>query len=554
MTRRRTQRALGAHVLAWVVALIAPSAWAQPVAPGADEDTSPPASPGPSPPEAKPPPPEAEPPPPPAPVAPSPPEAEPPALEGEAPRVNAGVDVAPEDDIWEGSQPPIAADEKRAVPNYDGREDEPVDAGDVLIWIPRGLFFPVYLVSEYVIRKPVGALVTAIDENDVPDIVGDFFTFGPNDSYGLVPSALLDFGFRPSIGLYFFGDDVGVERFGVRAHVAFGGLGFYRTTGSVLYQIEKAGFNRDPKRVQLKGVWERRPDWLIWGQGFDAPNSARSRYQSQLIEGIATYDGGFWRSSQVHGFAAVRDVTFGDDVCCNDISVSEAVARGFYDTPPLFENGYTVARVGAEVYLDTRPKRNNYDGKASDHVSPPGTGVKIGPRGELGVGLRNSRLDGSDVRERPLYVRYGGTLGGYVDIYAQRTVGLQLAADFVDPLEEGGVVPFRELITLGGNRPLRGFVANRFFDRSAVAAQVEYRWPIWVWLDGSVHYSMGNVFGERLEGFELDRLRQSFGLGFRANSARDHAFEFLVAGGTDTFERGADLDSFRLVFGSSAGF
>ncbi len=459
-------------------------------------------------------------------------------------------------EIWEGEQPPLAEGHERPVPNYDGREPEPIDAGDVLIWIPRGIFYPLYAVSEYVLRRPLGALTTAIDENDVADIVGDFFTFGPNDNYGIIPSGLIDFGFRPSIGLYFFGDDVGdVDGLGVRAHVAFGGLGFYRTTASVRYQIEDAGFDTHPKMVQLKGVWERRPDWLIWGQGPDAPNEARSRYQAQFIEAIAHYEGGFWRSSYVNAFIAVRDATFGNDVCCHSIAVQEAVDRNLYDTPPLFEDGYTVGRIGTELYVDTRPQRNNYEGLASDHVSPPGTGIKIGPRVELGLGLRESFLDADQqAAQRPLYIKYGGTIGGYLDIYNQRVIGLQVVADFVDGLETGGVVPFRELTTLGGNRPLRGFIANRLYDRSAVAAQLEYTWPIWVWLDGSVHYAMGNVFGERLDNFQFDKLRQSFGFGFKDTSARDHAFEFLIAGGTDTFERGAGLDSFRLVFGSSAGF
>jgi len=538
--------------------LIVLTVWSRGVA--AQPSPPAPAEPGPEAPEA-PAEPEPEPPTqPPAPEEPAEPEArEEPAEPESRPDAAAGSDAddtevsAPR--IWEGEQPPLEDGHERPVPDYDGRGPEPVDAGDVLIWIPRGLFYPLYAVSEYVLRRPLGALTTALDENDVPDIVGDFFTFGPNDSYGIIPSGLIDFGFRPSIGLYFFGDDVGVERLGVRAHVAFGGLGFYRTTGSVRYQIEEAGYDKHPKLVQLKGIWERRPDWLIWGQGPDSTNEARSRYQAQFFEAIGHYEGGFWRSSYLRAFMGVRDASFGNDVCCESISLQEAVDRNLYDKPALFDDGYFIGRVGAEVYVDTRERRNNYDGLASDHVSPSGTGVKIGPRAELGLGLRESFIDESrTVGQRPLYIKYGATLGGYLDVYNQRVIGLQVVADFADPLESGGVVPFRELVSLGGSRPMRGFINNRLFDRSAVAAQLEYRWPIWVWLDGTVHYAMGNVFGERLENFEFGKLRQSFGFGFRDNSARDHSFEFLIAGGTDTFERGAEVNSFRLVFGSTAGF
>ncbi len=69
-----------------------------------------------------------------------------------------------------------------------------------------------------------------------------------------------------------------------------------------------------------------------------------------------------------------------------------------------------------------------------------------------------------------------------------------------------------------------------------------------------MHYAVGNVFGAGLEGFELDLLRQSFGIGLRATSAREHAFEILTAFGTRTFEAGAAIEHFRFVLGASSGF
>ena len=86
--------------------------------------------------------------------------------EGEAAEASA---AAAEEAQWlpEGDQPPISPDDERELPDYDGRED-PTTAGDVLIWIPRGLFYPVYLVSEYLIRWPLGKLTVALDQNDIP--------------------------------------------------------------------------------------------------------------------------------------------------------------------------------------------------------------------------------------------------------------------------------------------------------------------------------------------------------------------------------------------------
>src|ERR1700683_3469440 len=55
---------------------------------------------------------------------------------------------------------------KREAPDYGGRPPPPATAGDVALWIPRIVFFPLYLTSEYVLRRPIGAfLVTAGQKN-----------------------------------------------------------------------------------------------------------------------------------------------------------------------------------------------------------------------------------------------------------------------------------------------------------------------------------------------------------------------------------------------------
>src|SRR5687768_11245740 len=83
--------------------------------------------------------------------------------------------------------------------------------------------------------------------------------------------------------------------------------------------------------------------------------------------------------------------------------------------------------------------------------------------------------------------------------------------------------------------------------------QSEYRWPVWIWVDGVVHYAAGIVFGTRLERLRVPLLRQSFGLGLRATSSRDHAFEALLAFGTRTFEDGGGIENVRLTLGATNG-
>ena len=84
---------------------------------------------------------------------------------------------------------------------------------------------------------------------------------------GLVPSGLIDFGFRPSIGLYFFSDDLLVDDLGFRAHGAFGGIDWYRATGTIRYTIAEETPRSSEQTVQFKGVFSHRPDWLFYGLG-----------------------------------------------------------------------------------------------------------------------------------------------------------------------------------------------------------------------------------------------------------------------------------------------
>lgn len=98
-----------------------------------------------------------------------------------------------------------SAGDKRPLPDYDGRGGEPTTAGDVLIWIPRIILAPLYLVSEYVIRWPLGLAIGGAERAGLPQTIYDIFAFGPDHKVGIVPTGYVDFGFRPSVGSTRFG-------------------------------------------------------------------------------------------------------------------------------------------------------------------------------------------------------------------------------------------------------------------------------------------------------------------------------------------------------------
>jgi hypothetical protein len=420
---------------------------------------------------------------------------------------------APSEAPREPEQRPIAPEEKREVPNYDGRGAEPATAGDVLLWVPRVLLSPLYLVSEYGIRRPLGALITTAEKNDWPKVLSKSVVGGVEKGFGVVPTASFDLGLQPSAGVYVWADDAIAQDNQIRARAVTGGFG---TVNLLLADRLRLS---EREELRARGEYDLRSDRVFHGIGPESPPDP-VRFRSHLLAGEVAYERTLWRTSTLTTRIGVRDVRSEDE---------------------LVETA-TVLLTGARVALDTRlPREAARLPKASDFVSPPGTGLLALARVEQAAGNRR-------------WITWGGTLGGFGDLGHRRVLGLSVDAEFVDPLGGGESIPITELASLGGSRPLRGFLSRRLIDRSAIALELEYSYPIWIWLDGALHYAAGNVFGEHLEGFDLELFRSSFGLGIKSTGSRDHLFELLAAFGTETFRDGASIEHFRLLAGASAGF
>src|SRR5262249_14068818 len=174
-----------------------------------------------------------------------------------------------------------------------------------------------------------------------------------------------------------------------------------------------------------------------------------------------------------------------------------------------------------------------------------GTGVRLELEGESASFLEGSA--GS-------LIHYGGSVGGFWDLTGKRRVlSLSVGAWFVDPLVRSDV-PFTELVHLGGTRAMRGFREGRLIDRSAAVATLQYEWPIWVWLNGSLQLAMGNVFGEHLADFDPKLARMSGTVGVRTSGSPDHRFELLTGFGTETWDDGLKVTSVRFLVGTTRGF
>ncbi len=149
-------------------------------------------------------------------------------------------------------------------------------------------------------------------------------------------------------------------------------------------------------------------------------------------------------------------------------------------------------------------------------------------------------------------MKYGGKLTGAIDLNdRQRVLSLAAITLFVDPIRGDVEIPFTELVSLGGLAPMRAYLAGRMIDRSAFVASLDYRWPVWNELDGTIKLEFGNVFDAHLEGFTVRLLRFSGSIGLQTSGVTDNPLQLLFGLGSETFEQGGKIDSVRVFVGTT---
>ncbi len=418
------------------------------------------------------------------------------------------------------------ADPKRDVPDYDGRGNPDSESGSWALWIPRVVLYPLYVTNEYVLRRPIGALVRRAERDHWADTIASLFTFGPNGKNVIYPTALFDFGLLPSVGVYYAGTDFAVTNNALRLHFATWGLPWLAATAADRYVIDA------DDTVEVRFDFKRSQDNLFFGIGSEVRDGTQSRYGLERLETSASWRRRLFGESRIRIDGGVHRLSFNDGTCCGDPTVAQQVAAGVFDEPPGFGETYAAAFAKLDLQLDTRMPR-----------PAPGSGAY----------LHAYVRPNFDLHENRSWLHYGGEIGEAVDLTGhQRVLQMQLALGFVDQLA-GSTIPFTEYQVLGGEL-MPGFVPGWLTDRSSAAAQLGYRWPIWSGFDAQTRWTIGNAFDAHLEGLRPGRLRMSWDLGITTSAARDQGFEVLFGLGTETIDQGAGITSYRVAFGSRQGF
>lgn len=135
-------------------------------------------------------------------------------------------------------------------------------------------------------------------------------------------------------------------------------------------------------------------------------------------------------------------------------------------------------------------------------------------------GLRQftvSRYQGLGTTEYD-YNEYVLDVSQYFNVFMPRnTLVLRNVWTFQQPTGGGGI-PFYRLTRLDMYAPLRGFDYGRFADRSSVLLNIEYRFPVWSFLDAEFFFDTGRVFHKPTDfSFDYFKYDGGGGLRFRTN-------------------------------------
>lgn len=461
-----------------------------------------------------------------------------------------GLAAEPRDDAEKSTEhdaPLPPGDAPRPVPAYSGRPSRS-SAGQVALWIPRVALFPLYVASEYAVRRPVGAIVTLAEKHHLRQRWYEFFTLDDAGQVGLFPTGQIDLGLRPRAGLYFVWLDA-LGRSDIKLHVTTGGLEAWTVNSLLLEPLSSQ------EELRWTFDYSMRPDGVFYGLGHDVQDHA-ARYQEQRFHGRVSYR---WHHAQLSfsAQAGLLSATFdGSHAELGDESLEQAIAEGIVAAPPSLAGGILALYSGLAGRVDTRPPRPPPAARSvRDLRLRSGSGVSAEVHASHYGGLQGTRATVEDRLRFPHWLRYGTSLTGAVDLTGtERTLQLEMSVELVEPLPVNNPIPFTEQVSLGGSHPLRAFAGGRLIDQSAAVATLSYGWPIWPMLDGNLHYSVGNVFDRHFKGFQPNDLRSSFGIGMDSVGSFDHPFEMLIAFGTKPLREGWSIETFRFVIGTRAGF
>lgn len=144
-----------------------------------------------------------------------------------------------------------------------------------------------------------------------------------------------------------------------------------------------------------------------------------------------------------------------------------------------------------------------------------------------------TEIDGDDYQ----FSKLNADVRTYINLFYRRVLMLRLAAELTTEAS-GKAVPFYHLSELGSYETIRGFSQGRFRGTDAVAATIEYSWPVSHFADFFLFADAGEALPD-LQDFESKDVEVGWGGGFRVASQQSVIAKLLF---------GMSKDEWRVYF------
>lgn len=413
------------------------------------------------------------------------------------------------DQLPEESAPP---GQTRPRPQYDPREVE-LDAAEVLSWAPRVILYPLHLVLEYALRRPIVTAITGAEEAHLFERVEDLVTWREGRS-AVFPTFFADFGMHPSVGIATFHREFPAEN-----NELSGSIGFWDDHWIKISARNRTRFlANESGELSLRASFETRPDRPFYGIGPRTADGDRLDYRDRRAEGCAQLSAQLGGRHRISLQSAIRNVDVLDD---RDGLAGE----------------YRLVDHGLELILDTR---------ADDIQLYGGTGLRLRTFGRFLFDPREPSRN---------FARFGAEAAVFWDLTGRgHVLGARVYGELAERWSDHPI-PFTELPALGGDVEMRGFLERRFIGDSVLDGTLSYRYPIWSLLDAELFAGLGNAYDEHWRSFALKRTYLSGGVALHTNSTLGVELAALFGAGTNRLDsERIELQSVRFAFGLMTGF
>ena len=426
----------------------------------------------------------------------------------------------------EESSVPVGQQQK----NISGRKRK-TRAEDILIWIPRAPLYPVYLTLNYLVRWPLVTGLTQLEKHHVFERTEDFFTFSDGKA-ALYPLAFYDAGRGFWGGAGFYYNDLGIDGHRLSATAGYGTnrwvYGTIKDTWT-LFEDDRGTFFysmsylRDPT-FALTGIG---PDTSIDDEVFFSERKLELRANLAIdLENFNRFDLDF----------RLREARLGGG---RQLSIESSDSPLSTEDYTGFDQAFILGSLELGLTLDSR---------TSPDPRYPGSGVKLETRGSYHYGPGTTLLS---------FFRYSLAPRAIWDITgAGHTLSAGIYAEALSRVG-GEALPPNELIALGGNEHLRGFIKGRFRGDSTLVYDLLYKWPLLNVADAFVFAETGNVFDEFYKDFSHEKMALSWGTGLKTSFSPDIAFSLAIGFGSNQFDQmgdGFQLDNTRFFAGASHAY